>query len=101
VSCPPDPDAAAILRRAPDVTFRAVPEWRRAYAYTPRVAQLTELNPTAWLIFDLCDGRAAAVIEQDFIAAAESGCTPEAARLIWREGLGSLRASGLVEVHAP
>lgn len=100
MSCPPDLPAETRLRRAPDVAFRPIPEWRRALAYTPARPELVELNPTAWLIFALCDGRPYAAIAAEFAAATELAGGADAAGQRLAEGVAGLLAARLVVAEA-
>jgi hypothetical protein len=91
VFCPTDR-----FDRAPGVVLRPLPEWGRAYAYTPRRPALTELNTTAWLIAALCDGATLAEIERDFADAVRRVAGANAARDALHRGLALLVEAGIV-----
>lgn len=82
--------------RAPGVVLRPMPEWGRAYAYTPRRPALTELNTTTWLIATLCDGTTLAEIEQDFADAVQRVAGDNAARDTLHRGLAMLVEAGII-----
>ncbi|PDM38983.1 PqqD family protein [Parageobacillus toebii] len=52
VSCP-----NGYYKKHPNLRTRAVEEWNTILIYTPHKPNIHYLNPTAWLIFELCDNR--------------------------------------------
>lgn len=70
-------------------------------AYDPARAKLHTLNPAAWLILSLCDGRAREAIAADFNAAMRDlpGAPPEQGA--FSRGLALLARLGLVTTHPP
>jgi hypothetical protein len=70
-------------------------------AYDPVRAKLHTLNPSAWLILSLCDGRAREAIAADFAAATRGlpGAVPEQGA--FSRGLALLTRLGLVTTHSP
>jgi hypothetical protein len=59
-------------RRTTDLRVRAVPELQCCLVFTPQRPNLYTLNPTAWLVLELCDGRNGASLE-----AAYRECAPQ------------------------
>jgi hypothetical protein len=53
--------------RSPDVVLRRFPEWRQCFAYTSARPDLYELNSTAWLIVELCEGQQLVELEGAFV----------------------------------
>lgn len=74
----------------PEVTLRRFPEWQLCYAYTPSHPQVYELNTTAWLILELCQGRSFAHIQTDFLQIVRRLGNPEDMRKQLRIGLREL-----------
>jgi hypothetical protein len=42
-------------RKHPNLRTRVIEEWNTLLIYTPHKPNIHYLNPTAWLIFELCD----------------------------------------------
>ena len=86
---------------SPGVRLRPVPEMGACLAYDPVRARLTTLNPTAWLILSLCDGRPRETIAEHFAREIASlpGEPPEPGA--FARGLARLAALGLVTIHPP
>lgn len=74
----------------PEVNLRRLPEWRLCYAYTPAHPQVYELNTTAWLILELCDGRSFEHIQADFLQIVRRQGNCEDMRRQFRTGLEEL-----------
>jgi hypothetical protein len=68
------------LSRNPEAKLRPVPEWGRCLVYTPDDPELFELNATAWLALELCDGRPLDEVEADFTDAVAAKMPPDEAR---------------------
>jgi hypothetical protein len=84
------------------VVLRRLPEWRQCYAYTPARPELHELNTTAWLIVELCDGQPLAELELAFFEAIRRKASPDEANAHLHCGLQELVARGiLVHQSAP
>lgn len=47
----------ACYRKTPSVKVRPVPEMGICLVFTPAKPDLYTLNPAAWLVLELCDGR--------------------------------------------
>jgi hypothetical protein len=66
--------------------------------FTPDNPEVYTLNPTAWLIFRLCDGRPKAAIAQAYHAAVEPMLSREEARRQVGLGLEYLMRHQIIEV---
>src|SRR5262249_13671885 len=66
VSCRSD-----CYRKVTNVRVRPVPEMSTCLVFTPDNPEVYTLNPTAWLILQLCDGRPKAAIADSYHAAVE------------------------------
>ena len=86
---------------APGLRLRPVPEMGACLAYDPRRAKLHTLNPSAWLILSLCDGRAREAIAADFAAAIRGLPGPAPEQGAFSRGLALLTRLGLVTTHPP
>jgi hypothetical protein len=67
--------------------------------YTPDHPKLYALNPTAWLVMELCDGRDAESLERDYYAAVEPCRSREGAKLELERSLADLVKKGIVTVE--
>lgn len=95
---PPSPPGS--VSATPGLRLRPVPELGACLVYDPARAQLHTLNPTAWLILTLCDGRprqAAAEAFAEAIRGLPGAVEPGA----FSRGLARLESLGLVVVHSP
>ena len=54
--------------KTPDVVIRTFEEWGHAYAFTPSDPEILDLNASATLIVELCDGRPYQQIQADYVA---------------------------------
>jgi len=88
------------LNKSPDLVLRRLPEWRQCYAYTPAQPDLYELNRTAWLIVELCDGQSLDAVEQAFLDSVGRKIDAETARMHFNQGLADLLARGIL-VRSP
>jgi hypothetical protein len=69
--------------------------------FTPDDPQIYTLNPSAWLILQLCDGKSEAAVADGFHAAVEPLLTRDEALREVQAGISSLLQMGIVEVvHA-
>lgn len=53
--------------KTPDVVLRPIAEWGHAYAFAPSESDIIDLNATAWMIVELCDGRPYGEIEASYV----------------------------------
>jgi hypothetical protein len=84
--------------RSPDVVLRRFPEWRQCYAYTPAHPDIYELNTTAWLIVDLCEGQPLTELERDFGEVVRRKASADQGRELLHHGLRDLVDHGIL-VH--
>ena len=66
--------------------------------YTPRNPKLYTLNPTAWLVMELCDGRDWKSLERRYYAAIEPLRSREAANAELERAVSDLVGMGIVEL---
>jgi hypothetical protein len=66
--------------------------------FTPDTPNLYSLNPTAWLILELCDGRQLEELEDAYYDAVEPLVSREEARREVRSGIDGLVRKGIVEL---
>ena len=81
---------------SPDVVLRRFPEWRQCFAYTPARPELYELNSTAWLIVELCEGQRLAELEDAFIDVVGRKTVVEDGRAHLHRGLQELLDRGVI-----
>ena len=67
--------------------------------YTPDDPKLYTLNPTAWLVMELCDGRDFSALVRRYYAAIEPLRSREDAAADLRRTLDDLVAKGIVEAR--
>lgn len=94
------PSLPDCVSAAPGLRLRPVPEMGVCLAYDPSRARLHTLNPTAWLILTLCDGRTRQAIAEAF-AEALRALPGEAEPGAFSRGLARLETLGLVTTHPP
>jgi len=82
------------------VRVRGVPEMAVCLVFTPNNPEIFTLNPSAWLILQLCDGRSEAQIARAYLEAVEPALSPEEVAGEVQRGLTSLVKSGIVETAA-
>jgi hypothetical protein len=83
------------------VVLRRLPEWRQCYAYTPAHPELYELNTTAWLIVELCEGQSFAELERAFFDVVRRKSSPDEARGLLQRGLRELVDRGILVHQSP
>jgi hypothetical protein len=90
--CPGD-----LLERRNDLVIRPLPEISLCMVYRPRPARIITLNPSSWLLLELCNGTTLAAIEEDYARMlAERGQTCKSHET--RSALGTLVELQLVKV---
>jgi Coenzyme PQQ synthesis protein D (PqqD) len=89
-----------IFLKSPDLALRRFPEWRTCYAYVPHRSDLFELNTTAWLIVELCDGQPLEELEHAFLDTVRATPGLQAKALLHR-GLKELVDRGVVQWCKP
>jgi hypothetical protein len=88
----------ARYRKVPDIRVRPVNEMDVCLVYTPSDPKLYTLNPTAWLVMELCDGRAWRSLERRYYAAIEPLRSREAAKIELEQAVNDLLDMGIVEI---
>jgi hypothetical protein len=83
--------------KTPGLRTRALPELECLLAFAPTTRTLCSLNLTAWVAFELCDGRAD--LDARFQSVVASKLPPAAASRQLRLALTQLEANGLVTVR--
>ena len=77
---------------------RGVPEMAVCLVFTPNNPEVFTLNPSAWLILQLCDGRSEAEIAREYLIAAEPALSPHEVASEVQRGLATLLEREIVEV---
>jgi hypothetical protein len=90
--CPTD----RLVRRS-DLVVRPLPEIGMCMVYRPRPARIITLNPTSWMLLELCDGATVDAIEATYTQMLSERGRPPAVRDV-REGLNSLVDHQLITV---
>jgi hypothetical protein len=88
----------ARYRTVPDIRVRPIDEMDVCLVYTPSDPKLYTLNPTAWLVMELCDGRDWTSLERGYYAAIEPLRSREAAKAELERAVEDLVSMGIVEV---
>jgi hypothetical protein len=86
-------------RRADGLRLRPVPELGMCLAFVPHPPRLHTLNPTAWLIAELCDGTDDKELAAKFIARSVPSLSPDAVAEHLANGLRQLQDSGIITRH--
>ena len=89
---------SACYRKTRDVRIRGIPEMEICMVFTPDDPEIYTLNPSAWLVLQLCDGRTEAGIALAYHKAVEPMLTREEARREVRDGIESLMRKRIIEV---
>ena len=82
----------------PDIRVRPINEMDVCLVYTPRNPRLYKLNPTAWLVMELCDGRGWTSLERRYYAAIEPLRSRETAKVELEHAVNELVGMGIVEI---
>jgi hypothetical protein len=90
----------AYYSKTSNIRIRPVNEMDVCLVYTPNSPKLYTLNPTAWLVMELCDGRDLAALERRYYAAIEPLRSREAAKTELRQAINDLISMGVVEITA-
>jgi hypothetical protein len=80
-----------------NVRVRGVPEMAICLVFTPDDPEMFTLNPPAWLILQLCDGRTEAEIAHAYFAAVEPALSLEEVTCEVRRGLAGFVKNGIIE----
>ncbi|MEG3843337.1 hypothetical protein [Microcoleus sp. herbarium14] len=85
-------------RKKANLQIRQIAETDTCLIFAPDNANLYSLDLSAWLIFELCDGKSQEEIEKTFLEAVASTLTNEKARSYFNEGLNSLLEDKIIEL---
>jgi hypothetical protein len=80
----------AYYRKVRNVRIRGVPEMAICLVFTPDDPEVYTLNPSAWLILQLCDGRSENQIAHAYLAAVEPTMSQEEVTCEVRVGIERL-----------
>jgi len=80
----------------PAAIVREADEWDCAVIFEPERPGLCMLNATAWLVFELCDGRSFGAIQAEYAALFGNKISKEEARLQTALGIQHLLAYHLI-----
>ena len=83
--------------KTPDVVLRRFEDWGRCYAYTPDEPEIYDLNTTAWLIVELCDGRPYQQIEAEYVKVVGERIGREAAKAQFHDGFSALLERNIIQ----
>ncbi len=79
-----------------NVVLRRFEEWGRCYAFTPDDPEIYDLNTSAWLIVELCDGRPFQQIEADYVTTVGRKVGGDAARAQFHVGFDALLSRNII-----
>jgi hypothetical protein len=86
--------------RVENVRSRSVLEMETCLVFTPANPNLYSLNSTAWLVFELCDGRSFEQIRKSYYEVVEPLCSPEEADSDLTKILVDLESKGILKQTA-
>jgi hypothetical protein len=85
------------LKRRDDLVIRPLPEINMCMVYRPRPARIITLNPSSWMLLEICNGSTVREIEDAYSQIlAEKGRTTEVNAV--RQGLQELADFSLIRV---
>ncbi len=82
--------------KAPDVVLRRFDEWGHCYVFTPDESEIYDLNTSAWLIVELCDGRSFEQIESEYLAVVGPKVGRDRAREQFHAGFDALLERNII-----
>lgn len=82
--------------QTPALRIRPVPELGRCMVFTPERPSLYTLNPAAWLVLELCDGRSLSALESAYLEAVGGADDASAAGSELRATLEDFERKGIV-----
>jgi Coenzyme PQQ synthesis protein D (PqqD) len=86
-------------KKTANLRIRPIPEMQACVVFTPDTPNLYTLNPTAWLVMALCDGRAGKALESAYYDTVEPLVTRRQAAAELRRTLADLQQKGIVKHH--
>jgi hypothetical protein len=84
--------------KTPDVVVRGFEEWGHAYVFTPDEPEIHDLNASAWLILDLCNGRPFLQIEADYVTVVAPKTGVDVARSQFHLGFDLLLERNIISI---
>lgn len=84
--------------RAPNLRMRPLKEMKSCVVFRPDPPKLFMLNLNAWLILELCDGRATDQLEQGYCERVAPQMSDADARNNLKAGVRKLQEQGLIEI---
>lgn len=90
----------ASYRKTRNLRIRPIPEMGLCLVFTPAAPQLYTLNPAAWLVLELCDGRTGRSLEREYaraITESSRASTPTAEDV--RGIVQDMERKGIIERH--
>jgi hypothetical protein len=84
-------------RKVPNIRVRPIPEMECCLVFTPDDPDIHTLNASAWLVFELCDGRNWDELAREFHEAVEPLRTPAEVRQELLAAIETLERNGIVE----
>ena len=84
------------FRHSPGLRSRPVPELRCCIVFTPAEPKLFTLNPNAWLILELCDGKTPTALETAYVERVVPPLTRNEALDNLQQGLKMLLNDGII-----
>jgi len=84
------------FKKNPATIVREAEEWDCAVIYEPDRPSLCMLNATAWLVFELCDGRSLGAIQGEYATLFGNKISKEEASLQTALGIRHLLDFGLI-----
>lgn len=88
---------AGCYKKMANLRVRPIHEMEVCLVFTPDRPNLYSLNPTAWLIFELCDGRPMEELENVYYDVAEPLLSREEVSRDVRRAVQDLESKGIVE----
>ena len=88
---------SGFYRKTSRLKIRPVPEMGFCLVFTPTKPRLFTLNPTAWLVLELCDGRSGRAVEKDYADTLDLERPDAAVRAEVRGILEDLESKDIVE----
>jgi Coenzyme PQQ synthesis protein D (PqqD) len=83
--------------KTPEAVVREADDWDCAVIFEPDTPRLCMLNATAWLVYELCDGRTLASIETAYATLFGNKISKEEARVQATSGIQQLLTFKLIE----
>jgi Coenzyme PQQ synthesis protein D (PqqD) len=87
--------------KTPHAIVREADEWDCAVIFEPDTPRLCMLNATAWLVYELCDGRSLESIERSYATLFGNKISKDEARVQAASGIQRLLNFKLIEPVTP